>query len=235
VVRTYRKVSRAESEAATRLRILEAAVAAASGGNGFRVREIAAAAAVTVQTVYSHFGSKGALIMAVAGEISARRGLYERIRRVWQQPDGTMALSEMIETTLGFWNRAWTFISFSLATRRVDAEYAAQIRRLDDSRLADLLRITERLHEEGILRPGLTPKTAAALVFALTAPNMYEELVATGRMRFRAAARHLREVALNSVVDPSARPRDLAPPAWTRLNQRLQADHQAEIGRGPGI
>jgi AcrR family transcriptional regulator len=216
VVRGYRKVSRADSEAATRLRILEAAVAACSSGKGFRVREIAAAAAVTVQTVYSHFGSKGALIMAVAGEVSARRGLYEGFQRVWRQPNGTTALSEMIKTTLGFWNQAWGFISFSLATRRTDAEYAAQIQRLDDSRLADLVRITERLHEEGILRPGVTPKTAAALVFAVTTPNAYEELVATGRMPFRAAAKLLRDAALNSVVDPAAKPRAVPPPAWLR-------------------
>jgi AcrR family transcriptional regulator len=219
VVKRYRKVARAESEAATRLRILQAAVAATSSGNGFGVREIAAAAGVTVQTVYAHFGSKGALIMAVAGEVSARRGLYEGFRRVWRQPDGTAALAEMIKTTLGFWNRAWAFISFSLTTRRTDAEYAAQIQRLDDSRLADLVRITGRLHQEGILRPGLTSKTAGALVFTLTAPNAYEELVATGRMPFRAAAKLLREAALNSVVDPEAKPKALPPPAWLRPAQ----------------
>ena len=220
MVRGYRKVSRAKSEAATRIRILEAAVAATSSGNGFRVREIAAAADVTVQTVYSHFGSKGALIMAVAGEVSARRGLYEGLRRVWRQPDGTTALSEMITTELDFWHRAWTFIRFSLATRRTDPEYAAQIQRLDDSRLADLVRITQRLHDEGTLRLSLTPKRAAALVFAITAPNAYEELVATGRMPFGAAAKLLREVALNSVVDRAAKPRALPPPAWLRPGRR---------------
>jgi AcrR family transcriptional regulator len=203
VTREYRKAARADAEAATRQRILGAAIATVAQTQRFGVRDIARAAGVTVQTVYAHFGSKSGLIMAVVAEVSARRGLGRGLARVWRHTDPEDALAEMVTATFEFWHRAWRFIEFSLIASRTDPDYAAQVGALDEARLADLVRICERLDGAGRLRDGLTPGTAAALAFTWTAPAVYEELVARGRIPMRSAVRVVRTAVLQTLVQPA--------------------------------
>jgi AcrR family transcriptional regulator len=200
VTRDYRKSARADSEQETRRRILDAAIAAMAEAHTLGVRDIAKAAAVTVQTVYAHFGSKSGLVMAVVATVSEQHGLPRSLAAVRRQEDAVAALTEMARVTFSFWHRAWPFIRFSLTARRVDAVYAEQMQSLDDSRLRDLETICQRLHAERRLQPGLSARTAASLVFALTSPQVYEELVASGRLAFPTAARLVRAAVLDAVV-----------------------------------
>ena len=214
MTRTYRKAARAEAEQGTRRRILDAAIEMIEETRSFRIRDIARAAGVTVQTVYTHFGSKGALVMAVFAQSSKTHGLFDGLARVWRKENGQAALNEIVSVTLAFWHRAWPVIGFATTERRIDLEFGAQVRRLDESRLADLAAICERLVAEGRLRRGLSALSAASLVFALTAPAVYEELVVTGRLAYPAAARLLKETVTRALVDPKARARPLPPPRW---------------------
>jgi AcrR family transcriptional regulator len=220
VPRPYRKTARAETEGATRQRIVAAAVETIRATGGFGIREIAAAASVTVQTIYSHFGSKGGLVAAVVYEVTQTEGLTAGLSRVWTNGDGPAALAEMIAVTFGFWNRAWPFISTAEALRIADHEFEGQMAVLDASRIADLERICARLEDEGFLREGLTVETAAALVFAMTAPSTYRELVSSGRMTFERALPLLKQAGSDAVVRPGRRARRLGPPAWARGEQQ---------------
>ena len=196
----YRKAARARTEAATAQRILDAARATLLESRRFGVRDIAKAAGVSVQTVYSHYGSKGGLVMAVIDAVSRDHGLWAKLDDVRREPRPRAALDRMIATTFEFWHEAWPFIDTSLELRRSDADYAGEIRKVDDSRLADLVRICEQLAKDGELRAGLSPRSAAALVFAISCPQVYEELVAAGRFSYAEAARRVRQLALEAVT-----------------------------------
>ena len=172
----------------TRQRILDSATASIAKGE-FGLREIADRASVTVQTVYAHFGSKAGLIAAIVQEASVREGLVAGLARVWKLESARDALDEMVKVTFDFWRRAWPLIGFTLTALRADPDFAALVRGVDDARLADLLKICERLAVSGDLRPGLRGSTAAALAFAMTSPYVYEDLVAKGRLPFAAALR----------------------------------------------
>lgn len=195
-------VARARNEEATRARILGAALESGPKTD-FAVREMAAAAGVTVQTVYSHFGSRGGLIQAAVTEVSRRKGLWDGIGKVWGQRDGRTALQLMLGTTFRFWHRAWPFISMMLKVRRSDPEFDEQVRRLDESRLADLVRIFRRLDDERLLRKGLQPDVAAALAFAFTTPYVYEELVVSGRLPLAQAETLVIEAVMVEVMNPA--------------------------------
>jgi len=217
VPREYRKSARAESERDTRDRIVKAAIDLLVKRKQFQVRDIAREASVTVQTVYAHFGSKGGLVMAVISEVSTTHGLVAGLARVWRAPDGAGALDEMVAATVDFWHRAWPVIAYSLSASRTDPEFASMKRTVDLSRFADLLRICERLDDEGVLRSGVTPKTAAAFVFALTTPQIYEDLVASGRVSFRTALRELQQLSIDAAIDTHAKTRKSIPsPAWLK-------------------
>lgn len=197
--RTYRKSTRARTHEATRRRILAAAAASINAGE-FGVREIADRAGVTVQTIYAHFNSKAGLITSVVQDASATHGLVEGMARVSRQETPQGRLDAMVRATFDFWHRAWWLISFMLTARRQDEEFAAQVRHLDATRLADLLEICEELEKAGELRSSLKPKTAAALVFTFTTPYIYEELVESGRLSYATAMAEVIETVDRAIL-----------------------------------
>ena len=168
----------------------------------FSLRGIAERASVTVQTVYAHFGSKAGLLSTVVQEFSVTEGLVAGLARVWKQKTARDALDEMVKATFDFWRRAWPLIGLMLTALRTDPDFAAQVRGVNDSRLADLLKICEQLQRTGDLRPGLKAPTAAPLVFAMTSPYMYEDLVASGRLPFARALRTVTDAVDAAVLRP---------------------------------
>lgn len=201
--RAYRKTTRAATHEATRRRILDAAARSIDDGT-FGVREIAKHASVTVQTIYAHFGSKAGLITAVVQDISMSHGLVAGLQRVWRQPDAREQLDTMVAVTFTFWHDAWPFIRYTLTAERQDVDFAAQKQALDASRLHDYERICEGLARSGALKTGLRPKTAAALMFTLCGPAVYEDLVGRGRVPFRAALSAVGDVVRGAILGASA-------------------------------
>ena len=214
MVGKYAKSARALSEQETHDRILRAAVQTIETKQRVRVRDVAAKAGVSVQTVYAHFGSKGNLIMAVFGHVSATEGLLEGLGDVWTRTDGQSALSAMIGVTLDFFHRAWPFVGVAMTMRRTDAEFASKMAVIDQSRLHDLTVIGERLEEEGRLAASLTPTTAAALGFALAHPHVYEELVVEGRWPFAAARDRTIAIVTSALIDSDCEPSATSAPGW---------------------
>lgn len=196
-----KKRTRAEGQEATRRRILDAAIEVATVKRRFGVREIADAASVTVQTVYAHFHSKGGLLAAVIQDVAGTRGLVAGLTRVWRHASPRAQLEDMVTVTFDFWHRARPLIGFMLEARRTDPDFASQVRAVDASRLSDLETICTRLRDSGELRRGLKPGAAAALVFGLTTPYVYEELVGLGRMSYASASRLIVDVVCRAVLN----------------------------------
>jgi AcrR family transcriptional regulator len=188
------------------------------------MEEIAGLAKVSVQTLYSHFGSKGGLVVALFDEEMGRAGLYVGFERVWSSPHGEGAFRAMLDATMKFWQRAWPLIAFALRVRRIDRELGARIDTFDQGRLDHLGVICRRLQEEGRLRSGLSPARAARLAFGLTTPYVYEALVVQNRLPASVARELAVEAVIGAVLKPGTRPVLSDKVDWARLGLRLPDD-----------
>jgi AcrR family transcriptional regulator len=189
--------------ARTRARIIETARQLLPASADLPVDEIAARAGVSVQTLYTHFGSKRGLLLAVIDTLQRDVGLYSDFDHVWSSHDGETALRRMLEATLRLWHRAWPFVSFTERVRRTDEEIRRHMLDVDGYRRANLVTITERLEQEGRLRTGLDAGSAAQLAFALSLPSVYEELVVLRGWPLERAADKIVTTVTSALVDPS--------------------------------
>ena len=203
VPRTYTPRARAAATAKTRDRILETVRRLLPSANALAVDRIAAEAGVSVQTLYTHFGSKRGLLMAVIDSAQRDAGLYADFEQVWASRDGETALRRMLQATFRIWHGAWELVGFSEALRHTDPEVAAYLREVDGYRRANLRSITDRLAQERRLLPGLDAAAAADLAFALTVPRVYSELVQVQRWELERATRVGVDAACAAVIDPS--------------------------------
>ena len=215
--RSYRATVRAASAAATRSRILEAARRQLPGGIDIPVDRIAALAGVSVQTLYTHFGSKRGLLMAVIDAVQRDAGLYADFDRVWQSPDGETALRRMLDATFQLWDGAWPFVEFSERARRTDPEILRYMRDVDGYRLGNLRSITERLALEGRLRSGVDAEAAADLAFSLSTPSTYDELVRVRGWSLARATEGVIESIVAGLIDPRAPVSEASPADWSSV------------------
>lgn len=203
MARAYASRNRAESAAGTRARIVEAARELLPTAADLPVDAIAAAAGVAVQTLYTHFGSRRGLLMAVIDSTQRDVGLYVDFERIWQSPDGETALRRMLDATFRLWDRAWTLVAFAERARRVDGEIERYVREVDGYRLANLRSITDQLALEGRLRRGIDAEQAADLAFVASMPSVYQQLVLVRGWPVERAAIVIADVAVVSITNPA--------------------------------
>lgn len=175
--RGYRQVRRQATSDETKRRILATVRRLVPRRGELSVDRIAQEAGVSVQTIYTHFGSKGRLLMTAVDEVQRDAGLYAGFEHVWASADGETALRRMVEATFTLWDRAWPFVEFTVRARRTDPVVRDHLRFIDSMRHAHLRSIVDRIADEGRLSPGRTAGEATDLAFAMTTPALYEELV----------------------------------------------------------
>ena len=207
----------------TRVRILEAARELLPGAADIPVDRIAATAGVSVQTLYSHFGSKRGLLMAVIDAVQREAGLYVDFERIWQSPDGETALRRMLEATFQLWDGAWPLVEFSERARRTDPEILRYMREVDGYRLANLRSISDQIALEARLRTGLDAAAAADLAFSLSTPATYDELVRVRGWSLRRATDAVVESIVAGVIDPTAPASDGPPADWSSVLRPTEA------------
>jgi AcrR family transcriptional regulator len=203
--RPYRATHRAESVANTRARILEATRALLPDATDIPVDRIAATAGVSVQTLYTQFGSKRGLLLALIDSAQRDVGAYADFERVWQSRDGETALRRMLEATFRIWHGLWPFVEFTERARRSDPEILRYLREVDGYRLANLRSITDQLALEGRLRTDLDAVAAADLAFSLSTPSTYDELVRVREWSPQRATTAVTEAVVAGVIDFRAR------------------------------
>ena len=170
MARRYLQLARADKTRETHRRILQVARKHLPTADDLRMEELAKLARVSVQTLYSHFGSKGGLLATLFEQEMAEAGT----RIDLDLTDGVGALRAQLTTTFAFWRQAWPLIAFALRVRRTDPELGARIDAFDQRRLARLTEICRRVRADGRLARGLTPATAARLAFSLSTPYVHE-------------------------------------------------------------
>jgi len=168
-------MSSGESE--TRTRILEATwrLMEQRRGQNVRMQDIAAAAGISRQAVYLHFGSRIELLVAAIRYGDQVLGLDERKRR-WQ---ATTSGVEKLDTYVEFWGNyipeIYGIARGLLAARETDeAAAAAWNDRMNAVR--EGCRVTiEALHREGMLAPEWTREEATDIFWAMLSIRNWEQ------------------------------------------------------------
>lgn len=166
------------SASTTRERILDAArdLLERRGAGAAGLADIGRAAGVSRQTVYLHFGSRGALLRELIQHINRRTALAELARPVHAAPDALAELDAFIALQAAH-NPSVAVVARALyASRETDAAAGEAWELVRSERRAACRRIARRLAGEGRLATRWAPDTAADVLYALTSTATWDQL-----------------------------------------------------------
>jgi AcrR family transcriptional regulator len=169
---------RARHAAVTRSAILDAArrLFAEQGYAATAVRPIAEEAAVAVQTLYTTFGSKQGLLLALVDTVREQAGSQELGERMEHTDDPR----ELVRLAARIRRQIMELGGDIVATFREGAAGDPEVRaayEVGQGRTREGVgRMCARLEAVGALRPGLTHKLAVDQVVAMFSAEIYEEL-----------------------------------------------------------
>ncbi len=183
--REYSSPLRVEQAGLTRRRIVSAAAAlfAENGYGATSIESIASAAGVSRKTVFDAVGGKVQLVklaydFAIAGDDNAiplsERSEIEALRA---QPDAALMLAgyaALVTTINGRTSGVWRALEGAAAT---DPQARQLHETLVRQRRSAMTEPAERLKTMGALRPDLSERHAADLLWLFNDPSLYDKLV----------------------------------------------------------
>jgi AcrR family transcriptional regulator len=145
------------------------------------IAAIAERAGVSVETIYKAFGGKPGLIRAVHERGLEGRGAVPAETR----SDSTSSNEEDPNALVDKWGALVAEVSplaapILLLVRTAaaeDDELASLLREIDEARLSRMKKNANVLKRRGFLRKGVTVDAAAEIMWAYTAPELYDLLV----------------------------------------------------------
>lgn len=172
-----RSRARSERAAATRARIVEAAVPlfVKDGYLDTTMAGLAGAAGVAVQTLYLSFGSKAAVLEAACG-IDGEDQPSGWIEQVRAEPDGRAAVAGYVAATAGDIER-WYPLDAVLRAAAADPEPGELLARTRRTALARHARAVDELAEKPGFTVGISLQRATDVAAAMLSPETYGLLV----------------------------------------------------------
>lgn len=154
-----------------RLRIVAAAAQLfdQDGIDATTMEDVAAAAEVSVATVYNYFGTKGALLLSVVQGDTAK--MIELGKAVLADPgpdvaDATKRLVGVYVDDFLTWDPGFMREILGAAyAPRTGSDITLGLASMDEQLIAQMVTLLHHFNEEGQLRPGTEPFEAAMLVF----------------------------------------------------------------------
>ena len=153
----------------------------ADGYAGTTIAAIAAAAHVSVETIYKGFGGKPGLVRAIIEKGLEGEGpapaeqRSDRIRD--NEPDPRRILAAWGAFTAELGPRVIPIVLLARDAAAGDPEMAAVLDQLGAARLERMTVNARGLASAGHLRPGITVDQAADILWAYSSPELYELLV----------------------------------------------------------
>jgi len=195
------------SSSDTRQRILRAAreLLESDARPDIGLEQVAKRAGVSRQAIYLHFGSRGALLLALAKYVDESEGLSELTRRVREADTGRDALDRLAWLNAEYEPRIRAVAHAHDLARRGDAELEAAWRDRMRARRALYGHVVRRLEDEGELADGLTVNEAVDLAWALLSSRVHEDLVVDrgwSRRRYEERLRSLLRLAITREARP---------------------------------
>jgi AcrR family transcriptional regulator len=183
--RKYDATGRLAQAQRSREGVIEAARNAflAKGYTGTTVAAIAASAGVSVEMVYKSFGGKAGLVRAVYEQALAGRGATPAPER----SDALSATEKDPRAIVRGWGKFMAEVSplaspillliRVAAATAADPDLTELLREADAKRLARMRHNAGMLGKRGFLRDGVSVEAAADVMWACTAPELYDLLV----------------------------------------------------------
>ena len=178
--RTYNGALRTEQAKMTRARILDAARRLLVSGtySSITMEEIAKQAGVSYQTVYAIFGTKlrlaQGLIEVGFPHVADALKLFDALR---QSDDAELGLRTGARVSRLIYEICADLLRFIRESG--DPALLAHYREREEQRLADMTQfgLPAMLERSGRLRAGISSSEAVAVIWALTGPDQYTQLV----------------------------------------------------------
>lgn len=188
---------------ATRSRVLGAARALFEerGYHDVGLEEIGAAAGVSRQAVYLHFGSKAQLLVELFGWVEEQEHLGDLLAPVLAEPDAVEALSLLVDAHARFEPGIARIADAAEAARRTAPEMDELVRGRMELRRQGMRRIVARIRAQGRLRSGWTVDDATGFVWALLSPESHRLLVREQGWSNRRWATGTKRLLLAALVD----------------------------------
>lgn len=162
----------------TRLAILDAAWKRLSiPGDPARLEDVASDAGVSRQSVYLHFGTRGALLVALVQHMDESLGLLARIAEIKRCPDPVLALEKTLSLAAHYQPRIHG-VAMALATLALtDADARSAFEDRMDVRRKGYVEVVRALKREGRLARGWSVEHVADALWEASAPSSYHHLV----------------------------------------------------------
>lgn len=175
--RRYRSPARRAQAGATRQAIIDAArrLLGSDGYAATTLEAIAGEADVAVQTVYAVFGSKRGILRALLEQGLHTSGSPMAPVLSEAEPRRQLRLAAHRVRQIG--ERAWDVIEILRSASGADAELAADWRQGEQDRLWAAGALASSLHEKHALRTGLSRAAATDILWGLSTPELYRQLV----------------------------------------------------------
>jgi AcrR family transcriptional regulator len=181
--RSYDATRRREQARQRRRRVIEAAeqMFLRDGYSSTTVQAIAAAAAVSADTIYKSFGGKPGLIRAIRDQALEGEGPVPAEQRSDQvqhrETDPRVIINAWGTFVAELAPRASPILLLIRNASATDPEVGALRDELDADRLKRMTDNARRLRDAGHLRPGLSLAEAADILWTYSSPELYELLV----------------------------------------------------------
>lgn len=234
VVRTYKPVAMTSSrKQRNRSAILDAArkVLAERGFHGTSLEAVAQAAGLTRRTVYSHFDSKGNLLVALVDHVYASELPIDLATKEWSAVDARAALDAAVDLNAAYLPRVRDFARVIRGARASEPGADAVYQHRMAGRRRESRRLAARLVKEGLLAPGIGERVANDLIWVLLSIDVYELLIAESGWDLKRYRRYVKHLLASALINPlSHRVSDRITPSRTR-RQRSPAQASAGVRR----
>jgi len=167
------------STESTKRRILIAALELLEERPGVPVSmgEVARRAGLSRQALYLHFADRTTLLLEASRQADSDNRTPARQRRVDQAATAREALRETVRLQAYLKPRLHGMTTALAALRRTDPDAEAAWQDRDQARLGRCRELAQRVQDEGALRGDFTVEAAAGLIWGLTSPAVWEDLV----------------------------------------------------------
>jgi AcrR family transcriptional regulator len=177
MVRSYVQRERAESSAATRLRMIEAARSLLVEGEapGLEISEVAERAGVARSTVYLSFGTRAAFLSSILDDSLSRAG-FGRLREHAGLADAREAMDRVLAQTATMYATDHSVLRRMLLLARLDSEVAGDYQVRQQRRAEAVRGLARRLRRQRHLRTDVSIEAAASVLWVLTSFEAFDQL-----------------------------------------------------------